>query len=209
MIRKLLMMSSAAAMLTVTVVATSPARHALAGGRTECNGAFSNMRFNGGVEVLANDSCILSNVVINGGLQVVGGQFGLQNSRVNGGISIDNLREGPYNCGDTINGGIVATHIDTASTLSFGEANDNCPGGTINGGVSFTDNPSAFLELDLNRINGGLQFTGNTGDQLGSGEIEGNDVRGGATCSGNTPPPISDGDGGPNRYTGRNNGCPA
>src|SRR5207247_8162917 len=117
---------------------------------------------------------------------------------------IENMAPAPYECGNRINGGLTVKHISTGATLAIGETNANCGGGRINGRVVFRDNSNAFLELDGALVNGGILAKGNTG----GGEIEGNTVHGGATCSNNTPAFLNDGDGGPNSYTGNNNGCP-
>ena len=97
--------------------------------------------------------------------------------------------------------------MDNGGLFSFGEVNADCAGGTINGGVTFNNNPVASLELDSYVVHGGLTFS-NTGGGFFN-ELEGTGVHGSATCANNDAPAVNDGDGGPNSYTGTNNGCPA
>jgi hypothetical protein len=183
-------------------VAVVAAPGAGAGAKTECNAAYSNTTLKGGVVVNAGDVCILDNVRVKGGLTVNGGQISVTDSTISGGWSITGAVDAlTYMCGNDVNGGLDVTGVTTATVLSFGEANANCPGGTVNGGVSFVDNPLAFVELDSYTANGGVTFAGN-----GGGELEGTIVHGSASCQ---PGIFNDGDGGPNTYTGPNAGCPA
>jgi hypothetical protein len=183
-----------AAGVTVTPAAGS-------GGRTVCNGSYTDTSLHGGVVVPSGDTCTLSNVTVNGGMQVEGGAIDVQNTQINGGLTIDNLAPSPYVCGTNVNGGLTVENIASGATLALGEANADCPGGTINGGATFMNNSNAFLEIDGYQVNGGLQFLNN----IGGGEIEGMSVNGAATCTS----AYGNDEGGPNSYTGPNNGCPA
>lgn len=180
------------------------------GSTTNCNSTYSNMTFHGGVVITKGDTCTLTNVVIDGGLTVSGGTFTVHNSLIHGswvitgGTGVKTGRQ----CGDNVDGGLTVENT-SGGYFVFGEANQHCLGGRINGGVRFVNNKnSAALELDGNSVNGGIVDTNNN-DKFN--EIEGNTVHGPATCAHNNKP-VKGGnakDGGPNSYTGPNNGCPA
>jgi hypothetical protein len=164
-------------------------------------------QINGGLLVPSGDSCTLVNATVNGGMEVEGGQINIQSSVIHGGLFINNLFGRNPVCATNLDGGVVVENIDTGAILSIGESNGffgNCPGGTINGDVDVVNNPlGGTLELDRNLIHGHLEWI----NTVSYGEIEGNTVKGGATCQNSFV--INDGDGGPNSYTGPNNGCPA
>lgn len=200
-----LVVGCAAAVVAVVVPTAS------AGAKTECNGTYSNQTLNGGVVVKQGDVCDLDNVTVNGGLTVNGGSYSLlavNNSTINGGWSITGVvypvgSNHGYFCGDNVNGGLNVIGTEAHGLpLLFGEADAGCAGGTINGGASFVNNHAA-VELDTYTVNGGVTFSGNAG---GFNEIEGTTVHGQASCQAGV---TNDGDGGPNSYTGPNNGCPA
>ena len=111
-------------------------------------------------------------------------------------------------CATNLDGGVSVNNIDTGATLAIGESNGffgHCPGGTINGDTDFVNNPAGgTLELDGDLVHGHLEWI-NTNSY---GEIEGTTVKGGATCQSSVVV-VNDGDGGPNSYTGQDNGCPA
>jgi hypothetical protein len=58
-----------------------------------------------------------------------------------------------------IGGGLLVENVSNGSDMVFGEANADCPGGTIHGGVDLVNNPSAVIELDSNVVTGGAEGT--------------------------------------------------
>ncbi len=192
---KLILTLTCAAAVAAVVVPTASA------GATECNASYTNTTLKGGVVVNSGDVCTLDNVTVNGGLTVNGGSISVTDSTVHGGWSITGDVSAPtYMCGNTINGGLAVNGVTSSVTLAFGEANAKCAGGTINGSASIADSPGVFAEIDQYRINGGVTITG-----TGGGELEGTSVNGSATCQTG----IGNDEGGPNSFTGSNNGCPA
>ena len=173
-----------------------------------CNGAMTG-KINGGLLVPSGDSCTLTDATVNGGMDVEGGQINIHNSVINGGLFINNLFGNNPVCSTELDGGVTVTNITTGAVLAIGESNNffggSCPGGTINGDTDVVNNPmGGNLEIDGYLIHGHLQWINSTS----YGELEGDTVKGGATCQ-NSFFVINDGDGGPNSYTGPNNGCPA
>lgn len=198
---------------TVAVVVTSGAS---AVAQTECNGTFADTTLNGGVVVNEGDFCDLENVVVNGGLTVNGGTNGavlsVNNSTINGGWSITGtifLNGVPANgfngyfCGNNVSGGLTAVNTELfGAPLSFGELNAGCAGGTISGGVTISNNDGP-VELDGDRVNGALNFSGIAGFL---NELEATAVRGPASCEN----VVDDGTSAPlvNSFSGPNIGCP-
>jgi hypothetical protein len=166
------------------------------------NASYSSTTLAGAVVVPSGDWCHLSAVTVVGGVTVQSGALlSSDSSKVSGGLAIndgafsgnDNSIDGgwvfdnetgswgnPYPCGNNVNGGLKVTGIDTGVTLSFGEADAGCAGGTINGAVNVSNDPSATLEIDGYRINGSLTWSDNTN---GFDEIEGAHV--------SAPPPLT------------------
>jgi hypothetical protein len=216
-----------AALVCAASVAAIAASTATAGAKTECNTFYSNTTLKGGVVVNEGDFCVLNNVTVTGGMTVNGSAFDtfveIENSTIKGGLSINGAFlivnastinggwsitgssfSGSDFCGNNVDGGLSVSGVDLSpftGTFAFGEANAGCAGGTINGGATLTNN-NDVVEVDSYTVNGGLTITGNTGIT----ELEGTTVNGTATCQAGT---FNDGDGGPNSFTGQNNGCPA
>jgi hypothetical protein len=192
----MLVLACTVAFATVVALGTSEAA------KKECNGIFTNQNINGGLVVNDGDVCVLDNVTVNGGLTVNGGEITINNSIINGGWSITGDVAAPQNqfCNNIVNGGLTVHAVTSVVILSFGETNQGCGGGTINGGVTAVNSPDVFFEVDQYTVNGGLTILG-----VSNGEVEGTTVNGPATCQ----PGIFNDEGGPNTYTGPNNGCPA
>jgi hypothetical protein len=175
----------------------------------ECNGSYSNTTLIGPVVVNPFDFCDLENVTVNDGLIANGGgAFSLlivNNSRINGGWSMtDNVVPLSYFCGNDVNGGLSVSNNELFGfPMSFGELNAGCAGGRINGAVSISNNDGA-VEIDGDRLNGSLSFSGIAGPL---NELEATSVHGSATCQN----VVDDGTSSPllNSFTGANNGCPS
>ena len=176
---------------------------ASAGTKTECNGFFVNTTVNGGLVVNDGDNCFLFSSTVNGGFTVKGGFIFIENSTIHGGWSItgNTTTDAIYMCGNNVDGGLSVHGVTSGDIFSFGEENAGCAGGTVNGGVSFTNN-NAFVELDSYAVNGGVTITGNTV----APELENSVIHGTATCQADTFNDLGEG---ANTYIGRNNGCPA
>jgi hypothetical protein len=121
-----------------------------------------------------------------------------------------------YFCGNNVNSGLTVNNATVGestfvffSALAFGELNAGCAGGRVNGDVSLTNISAVGTELDGYVVNGGLTFANDSLFTLH--EVEATTVKGSASCDAvsNVQNDGSSPGGGPNSYTGTNNGCPA
>jgi hypothetical protein len=120
----------------------------------------------------------------------------VQNSIIAGGI--DQTGGSLVVCDSLIGGSVMST--GGTSSAIFGESNGaigNCPGDTINGGVSVSG--VSVVEFDRDLINGGAQIDNNT-----TAEVEGTFINGGLSCMGNTD--IFNDEGGLNTVNGAKTG---
>ena len=118
---------------------------------------------NGGVNVPDNAECTLINVTVNGTVTV----------GVNAALLV---------CSSTLNGGVQGAN---SNDIHLGEVhNFNCPGNTINGGVTIQGTLGA--ELDSNVVHGTVTLTNNGQATVNpSVEVENNFITGSLRCSGN------------------------
>jgi hypothetical protein len=160
---------------------------------TECNGTVSGM-ISGGLFVHAGDNCDVEHASVSNGIHMDGGTLTV--------------------CGSMVSGGVIAavTGANSASAWAdLGNFEFNCDGNTITGGVNISgvqgqipgDEEGASVELEHNRIAGGLTLSNN-----GFVEVESNTVTGGCSAVGNAGVGNFFNFLGPNVYTGVNNGCP-
>jgi hypothetical protein len=172
--------------------------------------AGKSLRVTGGLTI-APGACLEAffgdTVTISGGVTVgQGGVFGLGYFgpgpyTVNGGVSADRPRS-LYLGGTTINGSVVST--------GGGDPERNFPikDNTINGGLVVTGWNGWWIGLIRNHVNGGVVFSGNTGADPDSSEVQTNVIHGDLACAGNSPVAVVNPDDGgePNVVTGQATG---
>jgi hypothetical protein len=169
---------------------------------SRCNGIY-NGTFKGNLTVSAGQDCIFLTGQITGNVNVVGGNFALNDSSVGGNLTING--GGTYTlgpaatvggnliiqkippgsadnsvCGTTVNGNMQLSNDGTAVQIGS-TAPLFCAANTIGGSLEVVDNSNSMLMFD-NSVGGNMSVVDNTGPL----DVVSNTVRGNLLCQGNT-----------------------
>jgi uncharacterized repeat protein (TIGR01451 family) len=158
-----------------------------------------------GSRALSGGTWCVSGANVAGSLSVAAGtNVVITNSTIGGSVNASNPA-GFSLCNSTV--GSLSVNGSSGFVLVGDPGDDLCPGNTINGTVSLSNN-GAGVEVSHDRIAGSLVLSGNAGggpfaDDV-SPEVEANTVGGSLSCSSNAPAPTNDHQ--PNAVSGSRSG---